>query len=182
MSITSVSEYFARNERKSPVWKSHEEFLFCLGSSVEKASEIASFVAPLISYLNDVEDLSHTKQIDNSLYDDIQSDEELEGKEELIKILDIIKDYRLEDGSDGGFIYVMLPARNRFYTKIDSKNIFIKFDDTPNGYSTYDTFEDKKIDVSKRDYEFFYLYSKTKLNSKHYLEYLYTKIQKSSVV
>ena len=180
MSTPSVSEYFARNERKSPVWKSHEEFLFCLDSSVEKVSEIAAFVAPLISYLNDVEDLSHTKQIDNSLYDEIKSDDELEGKEELIKILDIIKEYRLEDGSDGGFNYVMLPAKNRFFAKIDSKNLFIKFDDTPNGYSTYDAFEDKKVDVSKRDYEFFYLYSKTKLNAKHFLEYLYTKIHNSS--
>ena len=76
ISISSVNEYFARNERKSPIWKSHEEFLFCLDSQHEKASKVASFVAPLINYLNDVEDLSHTKQINDDLYNEIKSSDE----------------------------------------------------------------------------------------------------------
>ncbi len=178
----NVSEYFARNERKSPVWKSHEEFLFYLGSSEEKVSEISAFMAPLISYMNNVEDLSHTKQINHSLYDEIKSDEELEGKDDLIEILNILKGYKLEDGSDVDFSFVILPAKNQFFAKIDSKKLFIKFDNTPDGYSVYDKFDDKKIDISRRDYEFFYLYSKTKLNAKHFLEYLYQEIQKSSRV
>lgn len=175
----SVSEYFARNERKSPIWKSHEEFLFCLESNIEKATEIATFVAPLISYLNDVEDLSHAKQIDDSLYDEIKVDEGLEGKEELIKILDVIKNYKLEDGTDSVFNYVLLPAKNRFFTKIDSTRLYIKFSDSPDGYTTYDTFEDKQVEISKRDYEFFYFYSKSKLNAKHFLDYLYAEIHHS---
>lgn len=180
--IPSVSEFFSRNERKSPIWKSHEEFLFCLESNTGKASELAAFIAPLISYLNNIEDLSHAKQIDMSLYDEIMSDNELEGKEEIIKILDVLKNYRLEDGSDGGFNYVILPAKNRFFAKIDSNSLYIRFNDDLKGFATYNTFENNQIDNTNRNYEFFYIYSKTKLNAKHFLNYLYLEAHKCAGV
>lgn len=177
----SVLEFFARNERKSPIWKSHEEFLHCLDSDKGKAFEIATFLAPLISYFNGVEDLSHTKQIDDSLYNEIKGNDELEGNDEIIAILNIIRDYKLEDGSPSDFNYVMLPAKNHFFAKIDAKHIYIKFDETSNGFSTYDTFDENQVDKqSKMNYEFFYLYSKTKLNAKHFLKYLYEEIHKNS--
>ena len=171
ISITSVSEYFARNERKSPIWKSHEEFLFCVGSD-DKAAELCSFIAPLVSYFNDIEDLSCAKQIDQSLYEEINDSDDLEGKEEIIKILDVIKNYKTQDGVEAEFNYVILPAKNRFFTKIDSKSIYIRFNDTVDGYKTYDTFENKQEDTEKYKYEFFYIYSKTKLDAKHFLDYI----------
>ena len=105
ISIQSVSEYFARNERKSPVWKSNEEFLFSVGS-VDKAEELCSFIAPLVSYFNDIEDLSCAKQIDQSLYEEISASDEVEGKEEIIKILDVIKNYKTKDGKEAEFHFM----------------------------------------------------------------------------
>lgn len=171
VTIPSVSEYFARNERKSPIWKSHEEFLFCVGSD-DKATELCSFIAPLVSYFNDIEDLSYAKQIDQSLYEEINDSDELEGKEEIITILDVIKNYKTQDGFEAEFNYVILPAKNRFSTKIDSKSIYIRFNDTDDGYKTYDAFENKQEDIEKNKYEFFYIYSKTKLDAKHFLDYM----------
>ncbi len=171
ISIQSVSEYFARNERKSPVWKSNEEFLFSVGS-VDKAEELCSFIAPLVSYFNDIEDLSCAKQIDQSLYEEISASDELEGKEEIIKILDVIKNYKTKDGKEAEFNYVILPAKNKFSTKIDSKSIYIRFNDAEDGYKTYDAFENKQEVAEKNKYEFFYIYSKTKLDAKHFLDYM----------
>ncbi len=178
----SVLEFFARNERKSPVWKSHEEFMFCLGSNLDKAKELSTYIAPLISYLNDVEDLSNTKQLDDDLYDEIQSNEDLEGKEEIIRILDIIKNYRLSDGTDPGFNYVILPARSSFFAKMDSKNLYIRFNDSVDGFTTYDTFEENQNDTKKQGYEFFYFYSKVKLDANHFLNYLYSEAHKNTTV
>ena len=42
MEYSVVSEYFSRDERKSPVWKSSEEFLYCLDSNEDKAAEVAA--------------------------------------------------------------------------------------------------------------------------------------------
>lgn len=50
MEYSVVSEYFSRDERKSPVWKSSEEFLYCLDSNEDKAAEVAEYMAPLINF------------------------------------------------------------------------------------------------------------------------------------
>ena len=173
ISISSVNEYFARNERKSPIWKSHEEFLFCLDSQHEKASKVASFVAPLINYLNDVEDLNHTKQINDDLYNEIKSSDELEGKEVLVEILDVLKNYKNPDDTIPDFNFVILPAKNRFFTKIDSKSLYIRFNNDSKGYTTYDTFENPQTEDATKKYEFFYIYSKDKIDAKHFLQRLY---------
>jgi len=183
MELSSVSEYFSRNERKSPIWKSHEEFEFCLGvtrENREKACEVANFVRPLLSHLNDVEDLGHAKEIGDLLYNEISTNEELEKKEDIIKILDVLKSYKDENGSSVDFNYVLLSAKNKFFTrKIDEKKLYIQFDDTQDGYTTYDKFESNYANDIKPDYQFFYLYSKSKLNAKHFLEYLYSEAHKS---
>lgn len=182
LSVKSVSEYFSRNERKSPVWKSHEEFLFCLESDKNKAAEISAFVAPLISYLNGVEDLSCTKQIDSELYEEVLSNDEYEGKEELVKIIDILRKYKPYDGFEDEINYVILPAKNSFFAQIDSKSLYIRFNDTMNGYTTYDTFENEEESDQKKKYEFFYIYSNIKLNAKHFMDYLYDEAHKNNEI
>ena len=178
----SVSEYFSRNERKHPIWKSNEEFLFCLNSSVEKAKEVAAYMAPLITYLNGIEDMNRTKQIDDLLYKEIQEDDELEGKEYILQILDELKEYKKEDNSDVEFNYVILPAKNRFYSKIDSSNLYIKFGNEECDYTSYDIFENKNVEISTKEYEFFYLYSKSKISAKHFLAYLNDKAHASNEI
>ena len=179
ISLNSVSEYFLRNERKGPVWKSNEEFLFCLDSDEEKAIEVASFVKPLITHLNEIEDLSHKKQIDQSLYDEIESNKDFEGGEELIRILDVIRNYTTENGEKASFEYVILPAKNSFYTKINSKKLYIRFNNDDDGFTTYDKIVSNKQEDTKKTYEFFYLYSKDKINANHFLNYLYENAHKN---
>lgn len=180
MEVSSVSEYFSRNERKGPIWKSNEEFLFCIGS-VRKAEEVSTFIAPLINYLSGIVDLSHTKQVDDFLYNEIKSanEDEIEGKAEIIEILDILKNYKLENGAVAEFSYVILPAKNGFYADIQSDKLYIKFDDSPDGYATYSTFESNQTGSIVPSYKLFYIYSNTKINPKHFLEYLYLAIHNS---
>lgn len=182
ISIKSVSEFFARKERKRPIWKSHEEFLFCLDADENKAAEVSVFVAPLINYLNRIEDLSYTKQIDESLYKEISSDDDLEGKEELLKVLDVLKEYKLDDGSVVDLNYVILPAKNSFFANMDSKNIYIRYNDSPDGYNTYYALEKKEESTPKQGYKFFYLYSNNKLNAKHFLNYLYNSAHSNNKI
>lgn len=174
MEISSVSEFFSRDERKKPIWKSNEEFLFCLGS-IEKAREVSMFIAPLINYLNDIEDLSHPKQVDDTLYNEIKADDEIEGKEEILKILDILNNYK-EVISTTELNYVVLPAKNRFYAEMQSSKLYIKFNETTDGYAAYEMFETKQTDDAVPKYKFFYIYSNKKLDSKHFLNYLYSAI------
>lgn len=48
----------------------------------------------------------------------------------------------------------------------------LRFNDTADGYRTYDAFENKQVDIGKNNYDFFYFYSKNKLDAKHFLDYM----------
>ena len=172
--LDSVSEFFARDERKRPIWKSHEEFLFYLDADPNKANEVSAFIKPLITYVEDIEDLGYKKQIDDALYKEILKS----GDKNILNVLDSLKNYKSEDGNEVIFKYVVLPAKNTFYTKIESRSIYICFDDE-NSYTTYDTFESERSENAGREYIFFYMYSKTKINAKHFLQYLYKQAHES---
>lgn len=175
-----VSEYFSRDERKSPIWKSNEEFLFHLNSDKDKAKEISDFIAPLITYLNKIEDLYLSKEISSALNEKIAT-EEIDGKDELIKIVDSLTSYEDADGN-AGFEYVILPAKNSFFTKINAKNINIRFGDNEKEYTSYENIRDNTFELTSKTYEFFYLYSNKKIDVKHFLNYLYSKAHASSYI
>lgn len=171
ISDKKISEYFARDERKSPIWKSHEEFLFYLGSdSKKKAEEISEFMAPLMTYLNKIEDLYLPKEINKDLKDKLSA-EDINGKDELLKIIDILISYTFE--GKAGFEYVILPAKNAFFAKMNAEHTYIRFGDDEKCYAKYNQLKEDPPEINKKSYEFFYLYSNEKIDAKNFLDYLH---------
>ncbi len=177
--IKEILEYFSRDERKSPIWKSNEEFLFCLDAEVEKAKTVSDFIMPLMNYLNIIEDLYLTKEINNKLIEKIKT-EDIDGKEELLEILNVLISYTDKAGNDG-FEYVILPARNTFFTKINAKHVYICFG-SKEQYTDYKSIRGEVTESNKKLYEFFYLYANKKTDAKHFLSYLYRKARACSKI
>lgn len=168
MECPVVSEYFSRDERKSPIWKSNEEFLYCLDSDEDKAEKISDYMAPLINFFNDIDDITDVRQIDN----DILNDPLLKDRENSDTILNLIKvllDYKKNTS------YVILQAKNTFYTRIDADKLNIRFGNEPNNYTTYKRLEGVNETIPSKKYGFFYLYSSQKIDPKDFLNYLYKK-------
>ena len=163
-----VSEYFSRDERKSPVWKSNEEFLFCLDSNEDKAAEIAEYMAPLISFFNDIDDITDACQINSSILEN-DSLKERQDNETIQNLIKVLLEYR------SNVSYVILPAKNTFYARIDADKLYIRFEDSSQNYTTYKKLEGEDKGISDKRYGFFYLYSSQKINPKEFLSYLYDK-------
>lgn len=163
-----VSEYFSRDERKSPVWKSNEEFLFCLDSNEDKAAEIAEYMAPLISFFNDIDDITDACQINSSILEN-DSLKERQDNETIQNLIKVLLEYR------SNVSYVILPAKNTFYARIDADKLYIRFEDSSQNYTTYKKLEGEDKGISDKRYGFFYLYSSQKINPKEFLSYLYEK-------
>ena len=163
-----VSEYFSRDERKSTVWKSNEEFLFCLDSNEDKAAEIAEYMAPLISFFNDIDDITDACQINSSILEN-DSLKERQDNETIQNLIKVLLEYR------SNVSYVILPAKNTFYARIDADKLYIRFEDSSQNYTTYKKLEGEDKGISDKRYGFFYLYSSQKINPKEFLSYLYEK-------
>lgn len=173
-----VSEYFTRSERKSPIWKSHEEYLFWLHSE-ENAEMVADYMRPLVNYFNDIEDISHPKQIDKKFLDDIIASKEVD--DSIQSIVKVLLDYNPSPGFNEGLSYVILLAKSNFFTTIDSKNLNIKFSDCITDFETYDKlYKDDKSKPSYK-YQFYYLYCNKKIDTKDFLNYLYKKSKEQEV-
>ena len=175
-----VSEYFARNERRGPVWKSYEEYLYCLESDNEKAKCIYSFIVPLITYLDKVKDISNRKKIDEKLYEEVKHADAsaLEGKDDIIAILDVFKGYKGIVVKDVAFDYVILSAKSNFYAKLNAKNLFIRFGDSEDAFIEYTKLVTPTDKETEKQVPFFYLYSKDKIDARHFLSYLYEQSHK----
>lgn len=192
----AVSEYFARNERRSPIWKSYEEYLYCLGTDIKKVQCIYSFIVPLITHLDKVSDISNRKRIDDKLYEEVNNADAtaLEGRDDILTILDVFKAYKKNDGESMAFDYVLLRAKSSFNAKLNGKNLFIRFGDYEDAYAEYTdllTSTEKEAEkVAEKEAEkeaekqvpFFYLYSKDKVDARHFLSYLYEQSHKRESV
>ncbi len=164
-----VSEYFSRDERKSPVWKSNEEFLYCLDSDEDKAAEVADYMVPLISFFNDIDDITDVRQIDQNILNILQDDSLSEGQvnKNIKNLIKVLLDYKSDTS------YVILPAKNTFYTRIDADKLYIRFGNDPQRYTSYKKLEGEDKGALDKSYGFFYLYSSQKLDPKDFLNYLY---------
>ena len=132
MEYSVVSEYFSRDERKSPVWKSSEEFLYC------------------------------KILLDDSL-------NERQDKETVQNLINVLLEYHPDTS------YVILPAKNTFYARIDADKLYIRFGNVSQNYTTYKKLEGEDKGALDKRYSFFYLYSSKKIDPKKFLEYLYDK-------
>ncbi len=139
-----------------------------MGCSEEKAREVSSYLAPLVAYFKSKkEELDLPKLIDKGLYEKINSCEGLQGRDELLKVINNLLEY---DRENKGF--VILPAKNNFFARIDAENLYICFDSFNNEFNNYNHFI-RNEDIKSRTYEFFYLYSDKKMQPKDFLEYLF---------
>lgn len=168
MEYSVVSEYFSRDERKSPVWKSSEEFLYCLDSNEDKAAEVAEYMAPLINFFNNVDDITDLRQIDSKILLD-DSLNERQDKETVQNLINVLLEYHPDTS------YVILPAKNTFYARIDADKLYIRFGNVSQNYTTYKKLEGEDKGALDKRYSFFYLYSSKKIDPKKFLEYLYDK-------
>lgn len=168
MEYPIVSEYFSRDERKSPVWKSNEEFLYCLDSNEDKAAEVAEYMAPLINFFNNADDITDVCQIDSEILKD-DSLNEGQDNETIRNLIKVLLEYQPDTS------YVILPAKNTFYARIDADKLFIRFGNAFQNYTTYKKLEGEDKGTLDKRYIFFYLYSSNKIDPKKFLEYLYGK-------
>ena len=168
MEYSVVSEYFSRDERKSPVWKSSEEFLYCLDSNEDKAAEVAEYMAPLINFFNNVDDITDLRQIDSKILlgDSLN---ERQDKETVQNLINVLLEYHPDTS------YVILPAKNTFYARIDADKLYIRFGNVSQNYTAYKKLEGEDKGALDKRYSFFYLYSSKKIDPKKFLEYLYDK-------
>lgn len=180
--LPGVFEYFARDERKGPVWKSYEEFLYCLDSDKNKITKVYDFIVPLITYLEKIKDISKRKQIDEKLYEEINGDDTTEGNSVVLEILKVFKEYSKSDGVKAEFEYVILPVKNSFSAKINPNNLYIRFGEDEKCFATFNSLTVHQSYESEQIIRFFYLYSKTKIDAKHFLQYLYTKAEQAEIV
>ena len=78
---------------------------------------------------------------------------------------------------DVAFDYVILSVKKNFYSKLNAKNLFIRFGDSEDEFIEYAklmTPTDKESEKqAERQAPFFYLYSKDKIDARHFLSYLY---------
>lgn len=175
-----ISEYFSRNERNHPIWKSHCEYVHHLAAISDenkaevRATIIAEYIAPLASYLHDIETLYETKIINKDLLKKIESDD-ISGKDEIKQIINALLSYKDINGK-GKFEFNILEAKSSFSTVLNSKYIYIRFGDKKE-YSTYSDLVQNSTDKSTNDnkYMFFYIYSNRKIDTGHFLNFLYQK-------
>ena len=164
--ISDVREYFERDQRKSPIWKSHEEYKYCLRKE-ENTIIVADFFRPLVVYFNQIEELSHPRLIDEAFYQEI-STQDLVGKEAIVNILDALKDYCVKHQKE--FNFVILSSKGKFSTDINGERTYIRFGVEEDDFIDLQSLLGERKRNTHKNYDFFYLYSKSKIEVKSFLE------------
>ncbi len=179
--IPMVDEYFSRNIRKKPVWKSQAEFLYYLKptekySRNDKALKISILLSPLLT-LGDLQGLGEEFVINNSVLQKIEASGDL--YPEKIKLLNALN--ALKDFDEDNFEYVLLPAKNKFHPKIDYKTVFIKFGNSEVDFEALEQLETLPgvKDDGDGSFQFFYIYSKNQINPQQLLDHLLAEAEKA---
>lgn len=164
-----VKEYFSRNMRKRPIWKSYEEYLYFLGLNKDKIGEIYLFLAPLFT-LGDNQELGEVLVINEELKTKIEKARNIENPEVIIEIIDTLLGF--DENSNE---YIILPPNSSFRPKIDFKSIYIKFSESDTSFAQMSQFENSTIRQEDTTKDFFYLYSNNKIEPARMIDYLYEK-------
>ena len=171
-----VKEYFSRNLRKKPVWKSYEEFLFYLDLEKDKIEKIAPFLAPLFT-LSDNQEFGEVLVINEDLKKKIEKLKNIEDSEEIIEIIDILLAF-----DESNREYVILPSKSSFRPKIDFKSIYVKFSESDTSFAQLNQLDHSIIKQEDTTNGFFYLYSNNKIEPARMLKYLYAKAVENTEV
>ncbi|MPM68441.1 hypothetical protein SDC9_115374 [bioreactor metagenome] len=121
----AVEEFLNRGARRSPVWKSKEEYCYSLYDNTDKDNkirrQISDFFMPLITNVTGVEDLSHSQVINEAYYNEIMSKKDtIYGADLLLNILNCLKDFC---GDQYIFDFVFLIPKVNYQNAIDNKII-----------------------------------------------------------
>lgn len=171
-----ISEYFARDIRKHPIWKSHSEFIFYLDSNWDKAKTVADYMAPLCNYIQSIENLNDPKVINSELIDIILQDD-IAGADEIINIIKALLEYKNDNTAE----YCILEAKSSFSAILNDKHIYVRFG-SEKQYCQYSDLFNKSDKISENKYQFFYLYSNKDINPSDFLKYLFSKADESKGV
>lgn len=173
-----VSELYERNKRRKPIWKSFDEFKYYLPEE-EMQVLFADCFAPLITAVKRIENLSRPKQIDSNFYSLIKNKpEDYANSEDLIRILDLLDEFRTSESIS--FDFVIIPIKNTFSTSIND-NTYIQFEDNIESCVSYKNSVQDKV-MEQNPYEFFYLYSKDRIDAKKFISYILQKLKGSQTV
>ena len=173
-----VSELYERNDRRKPIWKSFDEFKYYLPEK-EKQELFADCFAPLITAVKRIENLSKPKQIDSNFYNLIKHNpEDYANSEDLIHILDLLDEFRASKSIS--FDFVIIPIKNTFSTSLND-NTYIQFEDNIESWVSYKNPVQNNI-TEQYSYEFFYLYSKDRINAKEFISYILQKLIEGQTV
>lgn len=177
-----VIEFFERDKRKRPIWKSHEEYRYYLSEDEKSCEKVAEFFMPLIMYCEKIEDLSNPISINKSFIDNIRGN--VHDEDGVVEILKVLEDYCILTNHQDDFNFVFLSVKNSFSTEIDSSKTFIRFGDSDSQFITYDKLQgNKSSSKSKSDesYKFFYVFSNFKVDTKSFLKFVLEKIDNIAV-
>lgn len=164
-----IYEYFCRDHRKKPIWKSHEEFLYCLDCDREKARNVSSFLAPLNTLFENAE-FRDSFIIDRNLKERVSDSGNISDKDSILEILTA-----LEEFDNDNFEYILLPANNRFVPKVDNKKVFIRFGDSETDFTTLFQLQKSQVVQEETNYPFFYLYACNHIDPHRMLNFLNSK-------
>ena len=171
-----VREYFCRDTRKKPIWKSHEEYLYYLDSNRDKAKQVSMFLAPLLT-LSDFHEMGEGLVINDELLNRINNSNNIEGASYIVSILEALKEFDPDN-----FEYVILPANNKFRPKIDPKKVYISFGCEENEFAPLEKLDKFNINTDECEYAFYYLYSNGHIDPKSMLDYLHKKAEDCAIV
>lgn len=151
-----IYEYFARNDRRKPIWKSYYEYVYIVKQlkSDIKMDKFYQYFSPLINYMVSNQYFVLNKKV----YDEIQQNEDKKVKRAATLLKNICEEAHVE------LDLVLLEVENNFISKISKDDIYIKFENIP-GLCTYNNIKGIKEEKPESNV-FFYLYSKQPIDKK----------------
>lgn len=153
----NVGEYFERKRRRRPVWKSYHEYAYLFEelSNREPANKVFRYFKPLITFMK----TQKLFVLDRESYKEI--------KKQAPKIknpANFLKEFAKAE--EFPFDFVLLEAKSSFAPKLSADEIFINFPNLPKRpieCTTYGFLTGQSMNQSNEN-EFFYLYSKGRIN------------------
>lgn len=168
----TVNEYFCRNERRHPLWKSESEYkaIFNPAFSSNAYNILEDKIEGLVKYLSSI---NGTSEISSSSYqaviDDIEKSKDkfkdhpktLSEKNNYLKLIECFKKFADEQNIEFDFLIITAKQFNSGFDKVDFEKIEIKFSSLNNS-SLFKTVSNPLCSkLSDRD-KFFYMFYRRK--------------------
>lgn len=151
-----IKEYFSRNMRRHPIWKSYFEYrlLFTRDKQKEPSEGIFEYFKGLIDFLESENTFC--------INEDLKSKAQKASQQEVLDAIQLLERFSTNAGIS--FDFVILNAKNTFEYNIDPSKIYIVFDKYTDGCEeiSYGFLNGKDGKASEK--RFFYIYSKDRVS------------------